>query len=441
MLIGQVAKAHSVSPGFEQGAAQGYFDKVAANYDTLYLDPTSLAENQIVCDHLKELLRSIPHQKVRVLDIGCGTGLVCDMLLKNIGPLRTLDYIGIDISEQMLKQFSKNIQVKAESNHQIKSLAVDANRVRPASFTEPFDLIVSTFGSFSYIDDIGNYLREARCALRDSFSGVVVMTYSRLSNRNMEMAEKTGDGRWLDSRRPYAYRHDDTSLDYAPQAYFYTADEMLSAAQIGGFGSAKILGINADRVDSQDPATTEEAKVLLVKEMQTMENVNVAHSLLLIGTPGRAAHRHIDDMLVAEGALIERIAHDPVTTVEEADRVCPEPSAGLKSILLNVAGDDKPLLAVLPGHSRLDMKALKALTRGRCSWFNREAACALLDCDVGAVPPITKADVKIIADPSIFDRSIVYFNPGVNTLTYGIKSGLLREILERRGARFASIAQ
>lgn len=109
--------------------------------------------------------------------------------------------------------------------------------------------------------------------------------------------------------------------------------------------------------------------------------------------------------------------------------------------MLSVAGDKRPLLVVLPGHSRVDMDAVKALTGKRCSWFNREAACALLGCDEGAVPPITNADVDVVVDPRIFEGPMVYFNPGVNTSTYGIRSFVLRDILERKGARFAEIAK
>jgi prolyl-tRNA editing enzyme YbaK/EbsC (Cys-tRNA(Pro) deacylase)/ubiquinone/menaquinone biosynthesis C-methylase UbiE len=425
----------------EQDRRNDYFDNVAADYDSLYRDPVSLAENQIVCDHLVAILRSIPGQNIRVLDIGCGTGLVCEMLLHHLGSSKTLDYIGVDVSEQMLEQFSKNKSEKSPGKHKIRTLVADANDVRPASFAEPFDLIVSTFGSFSYIDGMEDYLREARLALRNSFSAVVVMTYSRLSNRNMEMAERDQDPRWLESKRPYAYRHDDTSIDNAPDAYFYTTDEMVRAAAAGGFGGLTVVGINAGGVECKNPVTVEEAKDLLIKEMRAMDDTNQAHSLLLIGTVGRAAHRYIDEVLINSGTPVERIAHEPVTTVEAADLVCPDPSAGLKTILLNVAGDTRPLLVVLPGHSRVDMDALKVLTGKRCSWFKREAACALLDCDEGAVPPITNVDVNVIADPKIFEAPTVYFNPGVNTSTYGISSALLRQILEQKGARFASISK
>jgi len=69
------------------------FDKVAGVYDAMYRDRRSVAENAVLRRYV-EALRGL-----RLLDVGCGTGLVLD-LLGGFGWSEF--YVGMDVSEEML---------------------------------------------------------------------------------------------------------------------------------------------------------------------------------------------------------------------------------------------------------------------------------------------------------------------------------------------------
>ena len=81
-----------------------YYDKIAKEYDKIYSDPISIAENQIVLDFINENVGSKNKIK-KILDIGCGTGLMLE-LYEKYAP-RAEYYCGIDISKKMLEKLNK----------------------------------------------------------------------------------------------------------------------------------------------------------------------------------------------------------------------------------------------------------------------------------------------------------------------------------------------
>jgi prolyl-tRNA editing enzyme YbaK/EbsC (Cys-tRNA(Pro) deacylase) len=171
-----------------------------------------------------------------------------------------------------------------------------------------------------------------------------------------------------------------------------------------------------------------------------MKNTDAAHSLILTATKGvNRALQHVDGVLEQAGVAIERIEHDPVTTVEAADRVCPNPEEGLKTLFLKVKGRDQFALVVMRGQDRLDSKRAKQVLGGEVSFVDAGAASELLCCDPGAVAPISAVNAQVVVDPSVLRLSRVYFNPGANNLTYGISADALVRILQADGAIVESI--
>lgn len=74
------------------------YDRIAGEYDDHYTDPKDILENNVI----QAMLSRIITPESTVLDIGCGTGLVLDLV--EIDPA---NYIGIDPSQAMLHKLSE----------------------------------------------------------------------------------------------------------------------------------------------------------------------------------------------------------------------------------------------------------------------------------------------------------------------------------------------
>lgn len=70
------------------------YDTLAAEYDDHYLRPIDQAENMLLAEVLKPLVDG-----KRVLDLGCGTGLLLDLCEPD-------GYVGIDVSQPMLDRLT-----------------------------------------------------------------------------------------------------------------------------------------------------------------------------------------------------------------------------------------------------------------------------------------------------------------------------------------------
>lgn len=108
------------------------YDEIAKDYDKLFLDRKSLVENA-------EVGEMLPPLSGKVLDIGCGTGILTE--IKKVNPR---NYIGIDPSMGMLKCFIKKHPKFSNSliNKTFEESEVECDN---------FDVIVSLFGSVSYL--------------------------------------------------------------------------------------------------------------------------------------------------------------------------------------------------------------------------------------------------------------------------------------------------
>lgn len=102
------------------------YDAIARQYDSLFSDPVSLAENE-------QVIAMLPGAS-NVLDIGCGPGLFLNYR-------QPQQYTGLDASREMLK-------VLAEKHPGHNTVATPFENF----YGRDYDLIIALFGSASYIN-------------------------------------------------------------------------------------------------------------------------------------------------------------------------------------------------------------------------------------------------------------------------------------------------
>lgn len=115
------------------------WDEMSGRYDSMFLKRRHLKENGVAVRAVCDLgVRAFD----RVLDVGCGTGL----LLDEAAWLRPgVNYLGVDISAGMIEM--------ARLKHPLANWQVaDMERI-PGVEDNTFDAIVSLFGSFCYVQD------------------------------------------------------------------------------------------------------------------------------------------------------------------------------------------------------------------------------------------------------------------------------------------------
>ena len=108
------------------------YDAIAAQYDSLHKDPKSLQEDLAIAEFLREYVAP----GCKDLDLGCGTGLLLELLA-----LQPEHYLGIDHSEKMLEELQSKFP-----EHETKKKAFGAEDL------EDVDVAVSLFGPISYVD-------------------------------------------------------------------------------------------------------------------------------------------------------------------------------------------------------------------------------------------------------------------------------------------------
>lgn len=115
------------------------YDKIAQEYDSLFLDEESIRENKEVGAMLSPL-------SGLVYDIGCGTGLLID-IMPSIAPE---NYIGVDPSMGMLERFKDKHPEYAD---RLLNIPFEANDDE----YKHCDCVVSLFGSISYCSGTAMY--------------------------------------------------------------------------------------------------------------------------------------------------------------------------------------------------------------------------------------------------------------------------------------------
>lgn len=266
-----------------QDEQPGYYDKLAADYDGLYQDPVSMAENSIVADMTRELVAD--KEIRRVLDIGCGTGLIYELAPFDLGKLAS--YTGIDISQGMLDKFREKVDPAVA--HRVNLIRADVNTLALDVIHgsgETTDLAVSSFGSFSYVEDPEQMIRSLIKNLTPNNGHLLAMVYSQYSARNLMLREKTKNPEYTAARRSYAFRNDTVDESSCPPANFYTEKRLRDIAESAGLRNVQVRGLNSffglNEANNGIPMAT--AKKELVAEMYQSPYADLGHSLIVTGT-------------------------------------------------------------------------------------------------------------------------------------------------------------
>lgn len=131
---------------------------------------------------------------------------------------------------------------------------------------------------------------------------------------------------------------------------------------------------------------------------------------------GNAVYGRIVDEIKSAEIDFEPYTHEAVHTSEEAANVRNTPlSEGAKALLLYA--DGKPIMVVIPGNRKLDMKSFKSLYHIRdLRMATPEEVESVTGVTIGAVPPFGKIfGIPLYMDTSVRHNSHVSFNAGLHT--------------------------
>lgn len=160
-----------------------FFNKVATNY----VHDDSIA--------IEELLDSLNLSKFpRILDLGCGKGIISDRLLqRNSG-----EVIAIDLSDKMI-EFAK------QENKQSKVKFINADFYDFAS-EKPFDMIIC-FDAFPHFLDVDSYVKKAASLLKTGGELIIAHDIGREELNSHHHAHAMGVSRMLkdpiDESKPF----------------------------------------------------------------------------------------------------------------------------------------------------------------------------------------------------------------------------------------------
>lgn len=138
------------------------YDQLATTYDRMYGNESDQEENRRVRSMIISHLGAVAPT---TLDVGCGTGLILDLSVTSPAL-----YTGVDPSRGMLNYLYRK---HSKVDRLIPATAGDALPTLVES-AERFDLVISTFGSPSYMDPIDI---EAMAELTDDGGLCLFMTY------------------------------------------------------------------------------------------------------------------------------------------------------------------------------------------------------------------------------------------------------------------------
>jgi hypothetical protein len=123
--------SRQVAPKPNDNLDETIYDRLAPKYDKRYSEPKYLAEDEVIFGMLDSVING------SVLDVGCGTGILLEKL-----SIQAHDYLGIDPSQGMMNEFIRKFPQYPFAQTTFEDLTLN----------EKFDLVISLYGSPSYID-------------------------------------------------------------------------------------------------------------------------------------------------------------------------------------------------------------------------------------------------------------------------------------------------
>lgn len=161
---------------------QAFYDSLAAEWDLMFT-----AEDLERLSHLVDGLEI--DEGWHILDIGCGTGILFDILRRRIGSEGTIT--GVDFSIQMARQAHRNFPFDNVS-------VVDADATNLPFKADSFDMAVS-FSSFDNFSDPQQALREAHRVLK---SGAQFCIIYLVSSKELSEEHRQAGGLLADDQLP-----------------------------------------------------------------------------------------------------------------------------------------------------------------------------------------------------------------------------------------------
>jgi Ala-tRNA(Pro) deacylase len=122
---------------------------------------------------------------------------------------------------------------------------------------------------------------------------------------------------------------------------------------------------------------------------------------------------------------------EPVYTSEDAARERGVELSQIVKTMLLVSPGGETMLAVIPGHKRLNIKAIKKMTGHKDIRFMDREGMERLGLTVGAISPIDEVfrDLPTFMDPELLDHETVDISSGHPEAGLEIRSRSLRELL------------
>jgi ubiquinone/menaquinone biosynthesis C-methylase UbiE len=135
---------------------------LASSYDGLYQSLWCQREDDEIEGWLVDAVRSRP--PLRVLDIGCGTGLGYK-LIRRVAP--ACEYVGIDIADKMIAEFKEKLAALG-GDERVRLHVGDARMLADVFPQAQFDLVILLNAAASYIGVPTTVLRASgRVLIRD----------------------------------------------------------------------------------------------------------------------------------------------------------------------------------------------------------------------------------------------------------------------------------
>lgn len=174
-----------------------FYDSIAEQYDTFFQDEASKEEDATVKKHLSPLLE---WNEKRVLDIGCGTGLLLEMYYIN-------SYIGIDPSTEMLNVFNEKFPDKTTFKTKFEDYHWLNDR----------NVLISLYGSISYVNP--KYLEEYLSHFNGDF-------YLMFYNADYKPVTYDKAGNTADHYSLYDYKLKDANMFFLNNYVIFTSLEL-----------------------------------------------------------------------------------------------------------------------------------------------------------------------------------------------------------------------
>ena len=151
--------------------------------------------------------------------------------------------------------------------------------------------------------------------------------------------------------------------------------------------------------------------------------------------------RHIEEFLESHGVSYRHLTHPQefsAARTAEAQHVSGQKVA--KSVL--VMADDRPVMAVIPAHERLDLEKFGHLLGAASVRLAEEGEFEHLfhGCELGAEPPFgTLYEVPLWLDASFEKHDVIVFNAGTHTDTIQMQIADYEELESPRVGRLCEL--